>query len=169
MDFSALFYVLLIIVMAFGLIAVAKTLTSNGSQALPVRAKPLLTPSQHAFFPKLQSAVSGFEGLSVHPKVAMGAIIQPGPGLDQKTRTSTHNRFSKKICTFVVTDPNTLPVLIVELDDRARNAEKAQNRDSITAAAGIPTVRLQGAKKLTVGQIKSAVRAGLEDPLRQET
>ncbi len=119
-----------------------------------VEQKPILTDNEIEFFGRLREALPDFE---VFPQVCMGAILKPAAGSGENY-ARIRATFSQKIIDFTVCVPGSLQVIaLIELDDRTHNAQKDARRDSITGAAGIPTLRWQSKRRPSPADIRSAV------------
>lgn len=121
----------------------------RSSQAFPVVARKLMTRSETEFFRKLVAACSQIGGLHVCPQVCMGAVMEPDRHLDAQTRMSVRNRFGSKIIDFVLMDGDGAVRLLVELDDPSHRGreEGDARRDSMTAAAGLRTLRIPDGRR----------------------
>ena len=54
----------------------------------------------------------------------MGALLSPQPGLPVRKRGSVRNAFSQKIVDFVLENPDTGELKILEVDDATHNVAK---------------------------------------------
>ena len=116
-----------------------------------IRSKPLLTDNELEFFNRLTRALPRYY---VFPQVALGAIMDANPDLPAKQRWIIRSHFDRKIADFIICEPRTLRVLaIVELDDRTHNTRRDRERDAITQAAGIRTLRYSSREKPSVVEI----------------
>ncbi|WP_426164802.1 DUF2726 domain-containing protein [Sandarakinorhabdus sp. DWP1-3-1] len=140
------------------LIAVVGLIAAQGKASPKYRAKPLMTPTELAFYRLLREAALP---LNVAPQVAMGAIVNTVAGLDAKERTGARNKFDRKMIDFVLFEDGGAVKLLVELDDRTHKAEKDAERDRITDSAGYTTLRMRGADARNVDAIRTAIVAKL--------
>jgi hypothetical protein len=116
-----------------------------------VRRKPLLTDNELEFFNRLTRALPRYY---IFPQVSLGAILDADPDLTPKQRWIIRSHFDRKIADFIICEPRTLKVLaIVELDDRTHDARRDRERDAITQAAGIRTLRYSSREKPSVIEI----------------
>lgn len=138
------------------LIIIARTAARR--PAIPVRARPVLTRAELSFYRRLISALDRIGGVDVFPQVCMSAIIETLPGLEPRERMAVRSTFNRKYVDFAIVDGSTRVVLIVELDDSTHSDEKDRRRDAITAAAGIPTLRISGAAARDDHEIERRVR-----------
>lgn len=125
----------------------------------PVERRALMTQAELRFWHILEKAVPEARVMS---QVAMGALLKPVPGLDQREHMTTRARFSQKIVDFVIVDPRHGSVLgVVELDDgsHASKRQADQARDAMLARAGYTILRVPTRPWPTV----QLVRAALED------
>ena len=144
------------------LIAIMAFLRRHARPSIPVVQRAVLTNAEIAFHRKLAQAVDRIGGLSLHAQMAMSAFLQPRPGLERGEHMATFRRFSQKRPDFVLVDSSWRVRLIVELDDSSHDAAKDADRDRLTAAAGLVTVRFPGSRKITVDEIHNR----LQDALR---
>jgi len=151
---AAVVFLILVAVVAFNL-------ARRGSVA-PVVSRPVLTRAEIAFHRILSQAVSRIGGLHVCPQMAMSAFIQPRAGLDEARHLATFRSFSQKRPDFVLVDAEWRVRLIVELDDSSHDAGRDAERDRLTLAAGIPTVRFAGGRR-SVDEVRMTIEAVLRD------
>lgn len=105
-----------------------------------VVARPIMTPSERAFFGQLREA---FPELSVCPQVSMGAIL--AASADSRSRaTALRNSFDRKRIDYVLLRPDGSVAALVELDDASHKVETDRSRDAMTRAAGFATARYRG-------------------------
>lgn len=116
-----------------------------------VRRKPLLTDNELEFFNRLTRALPRYY---IFPQVSLGAVLDADPNLTPKQRWIIRSHFDRKIADFIICEPRTLKVLaIVELDDRTHDPRRDRERDAITQAAGIRTLRYSSREKPSVAEI----------------
>ena len=116
-----------------------------------VRSKPLLTPNELEFFHRLVRALPRYY---IFPQVSLGAIMDADSGLTPKQRWIIRSHFDRKIADFIICEPRTLKVIaIIELDDRTHDPKRDRERDAITRAAGIRTLRYSSSEKPSVAEI----------------
>lgn len=137
------------------------SLLRRSAPPIPVVQKPVLTRAEIAFHRTLSQAVSGIGGLTIQSQMAMSAFLQPRPGLDRGEHLSTFRRFSQKRPDFVLVDQDWRVRLIVELDDSTHDASKDAERDRLTAAAGIRTLRFRNVRGLDAGTLRARILEAL--------
>jgi hypothetical protein len=116
-----------------------------------VRSKPILTPNELEFFHRLARALPRYY---IFPQVSLGAIIDADASLTPKQRWIIRSHFDRKIADFIICEPRTLKVVaIIELDDRTHDPKRDRERDAITRAAGIRTLRYLSSEKPSVAEI----------------
>jgi len=116
-----------------------------------VRPKPLLTDNELEFFNRLTRALPRYY---IFPQVSLGAIMDANPDLSAKQRWIIRSHFDRKIADFIICEPRTLKVIaIIELDDRTHDPQRDRERDDITQAAGIRTLRYSSREKPSVAEI----------------
>ncbi|MBV9223351.1 MAG: DUF2726 domain-containing protein [Acidobacteriaceae bacterium] len=116
-----------------------------------IRPKPLLTDNELEFFNRLTRALPHYY---VFPQVSLGAIMDANPDLSAKQRWIIRSHFDRKVADFIICEPRTLKVLaIIELDDRTHDARRDRERDAITQAAGIQTLRYSSREKPSTAEI----------------
>ncbi len=116
-----------------------------------IRSKPLLTDNELEFFNRLARALPRYY---IFPQVALGAIMDVNSQLPAQQRRAIRARFDRKIADFIICEPRTLKVLaIIELDDRTHDPRRDRERDAITEAAGIRTLRYSSREKPSVAEI----------------
>ena len=115
-------------------------------------AKNLLTDNEKEFYLRLKRALTGYE---VFPQVAMGAVLNPAVGRNDRSYYKIRGTFSQKIIDFVVCDGQSLKVIaIVELDDCTHNARRDQQRDNMLESAGYHVIRWDCRRKPTIDEIQ---------------
>jgi Protein of unknown function (DUF2726) len=116
-----------------------------------IRSKSLLTDNELEFFHRLTRALPRYY---VFPQVSLGAIMDAAPDLPAKQRWIIRAHFDRKIADFIICEPRTLKVIaIIELDDRTHDSRRDRERDAITQAAGIRTLRYSSREKPSVAEI----------------
>jgi Protein of unknown function (DUF2726) len=116
-----------------------------------VRSKPILTDNELEFFHRLTRALPRYY---IFPQVSLGAIMDANPDLPAKQRWIIRSHFDRKIADFIICEPRTLRVIaIIELDDRTHDTKRDRERDAITEAAGIRTLRYSSREKPSVAEI----------------
>ncbi|MFL6463493.1 MAG: DUF2726 domain-containing protein [Bryobacteraceae bacterium] len=116
-----------------------------------IRSKPLLTDNELEFFNRLTRALPRYY---IFPQVSLGAIMDANPDLPAKQRWIIRSHFDRKIADFIICEPRTLKVLaIIELDDRTHDTKRDRERDAITQAAGIRTLRYSSREKPSIAEI----------------
>lgn len=130
--------------------------------SIPVRSRAILTRAEIAFYERLLRAIERIGGVDVFPQVCMSAIIETTPGLDARERMAVRSKFNRKYVDFTIVDAATRPLLIVELDDVTHEWDKDAQRDAITAAAGVPTLRMRGSAARDEYEIERRVRSFLQ-------
>ena len=151
--------ILLVALSVLGLGFLLLVFSKGGGDAgqLPVTAKPLLTKREREAMAALREALPRH---GIYPQVAMGALLKPKPGLPVKKRASVRNAFSQKIVDFVLEDPDTGELIIVEVDDATHNAAKDKRRDAMTATAGYRTVRIPKNSNLSADSVRALILSG---------
>ncbi len=116
-----------------------------------IRNKSLLTENELEFFQRLTRALPRYY---IFPQVSLGAILDANPDLPAKQRWVIRSHCARKIPHFIICEPLPLNVLaIIELDDRTHDARRDRERDAITQAAGIRTLRYSSREKPSVSEI----------------
>lgn len=156
MDFISIIIVVLILIVAAFAFA-----NRSDHQDYPIIAIPIMTQHEIVFVQKLVQAVDQY-GVHVFPQVSMSAFLKVKPGTDRKTAARTRNRFAQKRADFVIVDDSMKILLIVELDDASHNDDKDRARDKLSAAAGIPTIRLRNGRRISIEEIKTAIAPYLQ-------
>lgn len=162
-------YVLIGVVLLFAMLVLVRRLAggsgSSGDEIDPYVAKPLLTEHEFTFFEKLSQASERVGAEAVFPQVAMAAMVDVRRDMDPAARRSARNRFDRKVVDFVLVDAKMSIMMIVELDDRTHDGERARAadaaRDSITASAGYATARFRYGRKTTVTEIEKELRRAM--------
>jgi hypothetical protein len=145
--------VIVALVIALGALSFIPKLRPKG--ALPIRARPLMTPREREVIKVIEEALPHCR---VHAQVAMGALIDCKKDVPRNQRRAVRNRFDRKVIDFVVEDRSNGNVLaLIELDDRTHNAAKDRGRDAITAAAGLRTIRLPAGERPDFANIRMQV------------
>jgi hypothetical protein len=125
----------------------------------PYRARRLLSDNEMHFAEVLERALPDYK---VIPQVSFGAFLRVREGLAPASATTAFNRVSSKRADWVVCDRRYQVLCIVELDDRSHDLEKDRRRDSYTAAAGLPTLRVPSRNKPDASALRKAVLACME-------
>ena len=116
-----------------------------------IRSKPLLTPNELEFFHRLTRALPRHY---VFPQVSLGAVMDADSHLPAKQRWIIRSHFDRKVADFLICEPRTLKVVaIIEFDDRTHDPKRDRERDAITQAAGIRTLRYSSREKPSVAEI----------------
>lgn len=149
-----------VLVTAAVVLAVTILMLARRKAAPPVVSRPVLTRAEISFHRVLSEAVRAIGGLKVFPQMAMSAFVQPRPGLDEARHLATFRSFSQKRPDFVLVDAEWHVRLIVELDDSSHDAGRDAERDRLTRAAGIPTVRFAGGRR-SVDEVRTTIEAAL--------
>jgi hypothetical protein len=124
----------------------------NADAAIPdevsLRAQPLLTQTEAAFYNVLQLAVH--EQYLVFARVPIWSLVQikAKDPKDIRVAASFINRLSKKCVDFVLVHPGTLDVeKVVELEDSSNGRPQKQLRDRmaqlVCRSAGITMIRVK--------------------------
>lgn len=149
---------LLLIVLLVLLFAANLYMGLGGNRVPQVRAKPMMTLNEIAFWQLLRRAAAP---LLVCPQVGMNALLTTERGMDGKARQATRNRFMSKIVDFVLIENDGTVRLIVELDDSTHDAARDKKRDLMTARAGYTTLRIRRPDSQNVAEIKRLVADAL--------
>jgi hypothetical protein len=145
------FAVIAVFLLALALLLAAYAGRSRKAWQGHIQAKRLMTANETEFFYRLQRALPA---LHVFPQVSFAAFITDDNRLSRKARWSVRARFDRKIADFLICDRESLRVLaVVELDDRTHNAHADRQRDAISKAAGVQTIRFQSKQKPTEAEI----------------
>lgn len=119
-------------------------------------SKPMLTANEKDFYRKLLQACGG--AFHVSCQVSMGSLLDVNMKSSFPEYWRLRNKFSNKICDFVLLDTSTLnPVLVVELDDVMHDFNRDKIRDTLMACAGLRSIRFWSRKKPTVPELKSRI------------
>lgn len=159
----SLSYVLMAIAVVLVLVLFMAYVGRSSQPTVPVVQRPVLTRAEIAFHRTLYQAVAGIGGLSIQAQMAMSAFIQPRPGLDRSEHMATFRRFSQKRPDFVLVDAEWRVRLIVELDDSSHDANRDAERDRLTAAAGIRTLRFRNVRGLDAMTLRSRIQEALNE------
>lgn len=130
-----------------------------GDVGVSVRAQPLLTKDEAAFYNLLKLTVQ--DRYLVLAQVPVWCLVDVHTK-DPKARAAFLNRIALRRVDFVLVHPGTLATeKIIELDDPALpTAQKeARNKliDGVFKEAGIPLVRLQNPGSMTVPALTAAL------------
>ncbi|GGD99746.1 hypothetical protein GCM10011529_02350 [Polymorphobacter glacialis] len=142
------------IVVVVVLVILSAAVGKNRDWMKTIRAKPMMTPREVAFFNLLKGVAAP---LHVCPQVAMGAILAVAKGGEGKQRHATRNRFAQKMIDFVLIDDSGAVRLIIELDDRTHGAAKDASRDAMTARGGYQTLRVRGGDARTAQALRARI------------
>lgn len=152
---AAIAVVLFVIVVAV-VVAALGSRSSTGRDQISVRAKPLLTEHESAFFRRLQVIFAEYN-VCICPQVAMGALLRSSAqGTGKGGYRATRNRFAAKIVDFVLCEPDGTVLVIVELDDSSHRGKESADmeRDQMLTSAGYRVARIApGWKQLTDPQL----------------
>ncbi|MFZ3481933.1 DUF2726 domain-containing protein [Sphingomonas sp. 3-13AW] len=154
----ALFAGAIVATVGLGLIALSGQFFQR---SIPVVQRPVLTKAEAIFHEKLVEAIARMDGIAIHAQMAMGAFIQPDPRLKPAKQVVTYRQFSQWRPDFVLVDRSWRVRLIIELDDPTHDARKDANRDRLTSAAGIRTVRFVSGRHVTVDEIRRRLQEAL--------
>jgi len=113
--------------------------------------RPIMTNNELDFFHRL---VRANEDGYVFPQVAMSSLILP-VSKNRKDRMAAFNKISRKRVDYAIYTDKLELLCVVELDDRAHNAARDSQRDSMLESSGIQTIRWHSKKKPDVSTIKS--------------
>lgn len=141
-----------------------KTAPQNADPAIPdevsLRAQPLLTQEEAAFYNVLQLAVH--EQYLVFARVPIWSLVQikAKDPKDIRIAASFLNRISKKCVDFVLVHPGTLDVeKVVELEDSSNGRPHKQLRDRLAQlvcrSAGITMVKIKAQDAYTAPALAS--------------
>jgi hypothetical protein len=120
------------------------------------KKKQLLTPNEVDFYRRLVAACGS--RWIVLAQVSMGALMDTTLKPSHPRYWDARNKFSQKICDFVLCEPSSLkPVLIVELDDVMHDFKKDEVRDTLAARAGYQTLRFWSRKKPSIQELKQHI------------
>lgn len=175
--FSAMLYTALGILAVFALLAVltiakrkldaadaagAKGARNTEDAPWPFDVRHLLTAPERTLYHRLVEALPDH---LVFAQVGVSRVLHARQGPDQ---TSWHNRIAQLSFDFVVCSKDTLPVLLIELDDRshgrAANQKRDQKKDRAARDAGIRLVRWNVADLPDRDTIRSALPATASSP-----
>ncbi len=127
----------------------------RAAQAALVPKRAFVTGNEREFFDRLCSALPEFY---VFPQVAMSALLDVSVSRGHKDYWAERDRFSRKVCDFVVCRRNDmLPLLVVELDDKTHDFKKDAGRDDLLAQAGLRTLRFWSRNKPNRDEIRKRV------------
>lgn len=119
--------------------------------------KPLMSPSELAFFTKLQAAVPEYR---VFPQICMGALIDPAAHLVGEARSRARHKYQSKMVDFTVWDPvREAVVCLVELDDPTHDNRRRHDeaRDDMTREAGYATLRFDVRSRTSNEKIRAGI------------
>lgn len=124
-----------------------------------VTKKQLMTANEKEFFRRI---VQGCPDYWVFSQVAMGAILKENNDVSPEDMWKVRGAFDKKICDFILCDKASLePRVIIELDDATHVRTKDAQRDLLTKAGGLPTLRYESKRKPSFIQIGQDVAKAL--------
>lgn len=135
----------------------------TGGVFSPYYARPIMTKHEIILAGKLIRATRKIGSFHVCPQVAMGAMLEVKKHYQGKDRLAARNRYNQKICDFAIIDSEARVLCVIELDDWSHNnkQDKDQKRDAMLEAAGIPTVRMRNAGRLSEQDIIERIRPHL--------
>ncbi|CAE6795038.1 hypothetical protein R70006_05032 [Paraburkholderia domus] len=113
-----------------------------------------MTGNEREFFGRLLAA---FPEAHVFPQVALSALIEPRADVRSKWFWRDFRRISQKRVDYAVYSREMKLLAVIELDDRTHNSRKDAERDSMTASAGIRTLRFQSRSKPDVKVLRQAL------------
>lgn len=108
-------------------------------------AAPLLTPTEAAFYPTLESIAARHDYL-LYIKVRLADIARTARADDYNTYMKYFGKVKAKHVDFVLCDRDFFPRVVVELDDKShenkRNYENDLLKDAVLESIGISVVRI---------------------------
>jgi hypothetical protein len=121
--------------------------------------KQLMTLTERQFRNRLLSVLPHFEVL---PQVAMGALIDPAPGLVGEKRQRARWCYQTKMVDFVVYDPKEDRIIcLVEWDDASHDSDeqtrKDVERDALALEAGYVTYRFDAREAVGDDELRARV------------
>lgn len=125
----------------------------------PYRSRRLLSDNEIHFAGVLERALPDYK---VIPQVSFGAFLRVKEGLTRSSTVAAFNRVSSKRADWVVCNRRYEVLCIVELDDQSHDLGKDATRDSYTASAGLPTLRVPSRNKPDASALRKAVLACME-------
>lgn len=123
---------------------------------LVFKRRQFLTPNEVEFYHRLTAATEG--KVIVMAQVSMAALIDNQLNKNTNQYWEIRQKYSGKICDFVLCDPKTLvPLVVVELDDVTHDFDKDKHRDNFLAQAGLRTLRFWSRKKPSIATLKDLI------------
>ncbi|WP_257558421.1 DUF2726 domain-containing protein [Sphingobium sp. CFD-2] len=143
-------------------LAFLRMMVGTGGPPRPV-AKPFLTARKAAMLEVLEQLLPMYR---LHAQVAMGALLKVPAFPGWRATQADRNSFSQKIVDYVVQDPTTgIVVALIELDGRARFAQKDGEREAMLAYAGYRTFRIPRSTPPSIPAVLTIIGSLRDDAL----
>lgn len=120
--------------------------SAETTKECPYYKAMLLTKNEWYFYINTLKPLEEKYNIKVLPKVRMEDVVGVKKTVDKKERASARGKVKSRHFDFVITNPNLKILLIIELDDRSHETEKAIKNDefknSVLNQIGIPYIRI---------------------------
>lgn len=144
---------------AFLALVIAVALLCHTYKDVPgVKQKRLMTENEREFYERLKAALPTCDVL---PQVAMSAVMDTVHHESASGYWEERRKFAQKVIDYVVYKDGAV-IALIELDDRTHDPAKDAERDRLTAAAGLKTLRFDSRAKPSVEEVRRQVLGLLE-------